>query len=45
MDAALKEIDRLNRQLRQLEMTDLMREWLTTVDGKVWSFKQREFIC
>lgn len=45
MDAALKEIDRLNRQLRQLEMTDLMREWLTTVGGKVWSFKQREFIC
>ncbi|URN97483.1 DUF4123 domain-containing protein [Leclercia adecarboxylata] len=27
------------------EMTGLMREWLTTVDGKVWSFKQREFIC
>jgi hypothetical protein len=27
------------------EMTDLMREWLTIVDGKVWSFKQREFIC
>jgi hypothetical protein len=27
------------------EMTGLMREWLTIVDGKVWSFKQRESIC
>lgn len=34
----------LNSQQHR-EMTGLMREWLTTVDGKVWSFKQREFIC
>lgn len=27
------------------ELTDLMSEWLTTVDKEVWSFKQREFIC
>ncbi|MGR7525727.1 DUF4123 domain-containing protein [Klebsiella aerogenes] len=27
------------------KLTGLMREWLATVDGKVWSFKQREFIC
>ncbi len=27
------------------ELTGLMREWLTIVDGEVWSFKQREFIC
>jgi hypothetical protein len=34
----------LNSQQHR-EMTDLMREWLTIVDGKVWSFKQREFVC
>lgn len=27
------------------ELTGLMQEWLTIVDGKVWSFKHREFIC
>ncbi|EEZ3917702.1 MULTISPECIES: DUF4123 domain-containing protein [Escherichia] len=27
------------------ELTGLMQEWLTIVDGKAWSFKQREFIC
>ena len=27
------------------EMTDVMREWLTVVDGKVWSFKKRDYIC
>ena len=27
------------------KLTDLMQEWLTIVNGKVWSFKQREFIC
>jgi len=32
-----------SRQHRDL--TSLMQEWLTTVDGKVWSFKQREFVC
>lgn len=31
--------------LQHQKLTGLMREWLTTVDGKVWSFKQREFIC
>lgn len=25
--------------------TGLLQEWLTTVDGKVWSFRQRGFIC
>lgn len=34
----------LNSQQHR-EMTDLMREWLTVVDGKVWSFKQRDFVC
>ncbi|EAO4574646.1 DUF4123 domain-containing protein [Salmonella enterica] len=34
----------LNSQQHR-EMTDLMCEWLATVDGKVWSFKQREFVC
>lgn len=34
----------LNSQQHR-EMTGLMREWLTIMDGKVWSFKQREFIC
>ncbi|WP_052246141.1 DUF4123 domain-containing protein [Leclercia adecarboxylata] len=32
-----------NQQHRGL--TGLIQEWLTAVDGKVWSFKQREFIC
>lgn len=27
------------------ELTHLINEWLTMVDGKVWSLKQREFIC
>jgi len=27
------------------ELTGLIQEWLATVDGKVWSLKQREFIC
>ena len=34
----------LNSQQHR-EMTGLMREWLTTVNGKVWSFKQRVFLC
>jgi len=34
----------LNSQQHR-EMTDLMREWLTVVDGKVWSFMQRDFVC
>lgn len=39
---------RLGRMLnsqQHREMTNLMQEWLTIVDGKVWSFKQREFAC
>lgn len=32
-----------NQQHRSL--TGLIQEWLTAVDGKVWSFKQRVFIC
>ena len=31
--------------LQHQKLTGLMQEWLTIVDGKVWSFKQREFIC
>lgn len=31
--------------LQHQKLTGLMQEWLTRVDGKVWSFKQREFIC
>lgn len=31
--------------LQHRELTGLAQEWLATVDGKVWSFKQREFIC
>lgn len=31
--------------LQHQELAGLMQEWLTIVDGKVWSFKQREFIC
>ncbi|WP_052951224.1 DUF4123 domain-containing protein [Klebsiella variicola] len=31
--------------LQHRELTGLIREWLTTVDGKVWSLKQRAFIC
>lgn len=27
------------------DLTHLTNEWLTIVDGKVWSLKQREFIC
>lgn len=27
------------------ELTCLTREWITTVEGKSWSLKQREFIC
>ncbi|MCK7466511.1 DUF4123 domain-containing protein, partial [Enterobacter roggenkampii] len=34
----------LNSQQHR-EMTGLMREWLTTVNGKVWSFKKRVFLC
>lgn len=34
----------LNSQQHR-EITDLMQEWLTVVDGKAWSFKQREFVC
>ena len=36
--------DKLNDQQHQ-ELTGLTQEWLTIVDGKAWSFKQREFIC
>lgn len=39
---------RLGTMLNDLQhqaLTGLMQEWLTIVDGKVWSFKQREFIC
>ncbi|EKS6649170.1 TPA: DUF4123 domain-containing protein [Enterobacter hormaechei] len=31
--------------LQHQELTGLIQEWLTTVDGKVWSFQQRKFIC
>ncbi|MBX4653179.1 DUF4123 domain-containing protein [Klebsiella michiganensis] len=31
--------------LQHQKLTGLMQEWLTIMDGKVWSFKQREFIC
>ncbi|HBR4755296.1 TPA: DUF4123 domain-containing protein [Klebsiella pneumoniae] len=31
--------------LQHQALTGVMQEWLTIVDGKVWSFKQREFIC
>lgn len=34
----------LNSQ-QHWELTHLTNEWLTIVDGKVWSLKQREFIC
>ncbi len=27
------------------DLTGLIQEWLTVVEGKVWSFKQRVFIC
>ncbi|MCG7780627.1 DUF4123 domain-containing protein [Lelliottia amnigena] len=32
-----------NQQHRQL--TGLTQEWLTTIDGKVWSLRQKDFIC
>lgn len=31
--------------LQHRDLTGLLQEWLTTVNGKVWSFRQREFIC
>lgn len=31
--------------LQHRDLTCLLQEWLTTVNGKVWSFRQREFIC
>ncbi|CZY64987.1 MULTISPECIES: DUF4123 domain-containing protein [Enterobacter] len=31
--------------LQHRDLTGLLQEWLTTVDGKVWSFRQRGFIC
>ncbi|OAT17625.1 DUF4123 domain-containing protein [Buttiauxella noackiae] len=31
--------------LQHQELTDSVQEWLTTVGDRVWSFKQREFIC
>lgn len=31
--------------LQHRELTGSMQEWLSMVDGKVWSFKQRTFIC
>ncbi|WP_075183695.1 DUF4123 domain-containing protein [Pantoea sp. 1.19] len=27
------------------ELTELIQEWLTAIDGKIWSLKQRECIC
>lgn len=40
-----KRLATMLNDLQHQELTGLMREWLTRVDGKVWSFKQREFIC
>lgn len=34
----------LNSQQHR-ELTHLIKEWTTTVNEKVWSLKQREFIC
>ncbi|EFR2061328.1 DUF4123 domain-containing protein [Salmonella enterica] len=34
----------LNSQQHR-ELTHLTKEWTTMVNGKVWSLKQREFIC
>lgn len=31
--------------LQHRNLTGLVQEWLTMVDGKVWSFRQRAFIC
>lgn len=31
--------------LQHRELTGLTREWLTTLHGRVWSFKQRDFLC
>ncbi|WP_151995264.1 DUF4123 domain-containing protein [Buttiauxella massiliensis] len=31
--------------LQHQKLTHLTREWVTTIDGKAWSLKQREFIC
>lgn len=31
--------------LQHQKLTHLTQEWVTTIDGKAWSLKQREFIC
>ncbi|MDR9890301.1 DUF4123 domain-containing protein [Pseudenterobacter timonensis] len=40
-----KRLATMLNDLQHQELIGLMQEWLTIVDGKVWSFKQREFIC